>query len=248
MAVGVHAADEKIPMELDVDLGPMPNESTRGSLLLGLRSLLDKRELCDVALVVGSEVYPAHRAVLAASSQAFRDKLENDCCSNSDSNGPVCPEAGSLPFLRLESVKHPEAVQALLDSVYGTDVKESDKKPASYSPSSEGANRDVLRLARDFGLPTLEEQAARGFAEGLTTANVMERLAACEEFGLRDVKEKILDQLISNHEVLYELANDPAVLQTPSVLQELLLRVLGMLGCGRSAPGSVATQDQPRKA
>lgn len=232
-------------MELEVDLGPMPSENNRGSLLSGLRGLLDRRELCDVALVAAGEVFPAHRAVLAASSKAFRERLPK-----LGSTGCV-KDAGGLPALRLDDVTHPEAVQALLNCVYGADVQEGDDGVTEYkySPSSEEANRDVLRLARDFGLMALEDQAARWLARGLTTSNVLRRLAACEEFGLKEVKEKILEQLTANTDALYELVSDPAVIQVPGVLQDLLLRMLHLLGAGPHGPGGMATQDRPaRKA
>jgi len=230
-------------MELEVDLGPMPTEDGTNTLLAGLRGMLERKELCDVALVAsGGEVYPAHRAVLAASSQAFRERLKPG-----GSEG-VWTEAEGLPALML-SVKHPEAVKALIDCAYGADAATQGKEP-TYTPSCEAANKDVLRLARDFGIPAFEDQAARWLVRGLTTMNLLERLAICEEFGLKEVKEKILEQVTANTDALYELASDPAVRAVPGVLQDLLLRVLDLLGCGSgSSLGCTATQDQPaRKA
>jgi len=227
-------------MELDVDLGPMPVEDGTNMLLAGLRGMLERKELCDVALVAsGGEVYPAHRAVLAASSQTFRERLAKPAVGGS-CEGQVWTEAQGLPALML-SVKHPEAVKALIDCAYGIDATQG-KEPV-YSPSCEAANKDVLRLARDFGIPALEDQAARWLVRDLTTSNLLERLQICEEFGLTEVKEKILEQLIANTDALYELAKDPAVRVMPGVLQEALLRVLDLLGCGSGA------KDQPaRKA
>lgn len=240
-------AMDKAPLELEVDLGPMPQDSNRNSLLRGLRSLLDRRELCDVALVAGTgQVFPAHRAVLAASSAAFRERLPISNGRGSDgSNSKVSAEAGALPSLRLDNVKNAEAIQLLLDSVYGIDeTAEKSAATYSYKPSSDATNRDVILLAREFGLVGLEEQASRWLVQELSTANVLQRLQTCEEFDLREVKDKILEQIVSNMEVLHELANDPAVLAVPGVLRDLLLRVLRLLGC--SAPASsVATQDNP---
>jgi len=232
-------------MELEVDLGPMPNEDSRAFLLSGLRSLLDRREFCDVALVAaGGESFPAHRAVLAASSTAFRERLPKLGAAKPS----ACEEAHGLPVLRLD-VQHPEAVSYLLDCVYGADAKEDDMNAEhSYNPSSEEANLDVLKLARELGIPALEDQAARWLARGLTTSNILNRLAACEEYGLTEVKDKILEQLTANTDALYELVSDPSVKAVPGVLQDLLVRVLQLLGCGPGL-GGTATQDQPaRKA
>eukprot|EP00930_Biecheleria_cincta_P039963 TRINITY_DN2741_c0_g2_i1.p1 TRINITY_DN2741_c0_g2~~TRINITY_DN2741_c0_g2_i1.p1 ORF type:complete len:245 (-),score=57.99 TRINITY_DN2741_c0_g2_i1:93-827(-) len=239
------AAGDAAPMELEVDLGPMPEDDNRGFLLKGLRSLLDNKELCDVALMAtGGEAYPAHRAVLAASSHVLRERLPKPWDSS-------CEQAQDLPVLRLD-VKHPEAVKALLDCVYGVENEEGVSSHC-YNPSSEAANHDVLRLARDYRLPALEDQAARWLARGLTTANVLQRLKACEEFGLTEVRNKILEQLIANTDALYEIASNPAVTETPKMLQDLLLRVLQVLGCGPAAAfrrGGVTgagTRDQPAR-
>eukprot|EP00437_Effrenium_voratum_P019861 CAMPEP_0181460182 /NCGR_PEP_ID=MMETSP1110-20121109/33208_1 /TAXON_ID=174948 /ORGANISM="Symbiodinium sp., Strain CCMP421" /LENGTH=234 /DNA_ID=CAMNT_0023584723 /DNA_START=47 /DNA_END=751 /DNA_ORIENTATION=- len=227
-----------VPMDLEVDLGPMPSNECREDLLQGLRELLTSRELCDVALVAaGGQAFPAHRTVLAACSPALRARISK---LNSASL-----QADGLPVISLD-VKHSEAVKALVDSVYGIGAAESDRQ---YSPSSEAANMDVLKLAREFDLPALEDQAARWLAKNLTTANLLDRLAACEEFGLQDVKEKILEQLTANTDVLYEMVSNPSVRSVPGVLQDLLLRVLQLLGCGPPQPriGGTATKDQPLK-
>mmetsp|Transcript_30413 Transcript_30413/g.37307 ORF Transcript_30413/g.37307 Transcript_30413/m.37307 type:complete len:229 (+) Transcript_30413:27-713(+) len=222
------------PMELDVDLGPMPTEGEH-FLRQGLRGLLQSQELCDVALVSsGGAAFPAHRAVLAASSGQLRARVAKlDCKIQVD----------GLPALQLD-VKHSEAVKALIDCVYGTEAENCD---GCYNPSSEEANRDVLALARHFELPALEDRASRWLARNLTTTNLLDRVSTCERFGLKDVKDKILEQLTANTDVLYELVSDPSVQSVPGVLQDLLLRVLQLLGCGPPVSAQ-ATKDQPIQA
>ncbi|CAE7447781.1 Nampt [Symbiodinium pilosum] len=130
------------------DLGPMPTSECREGLLHGLRDLLTSKELCDIALVAaGGEAFPAHRTVLAACSPALRERLSKLHAAS--------PQADGLPVIALD-VKHCEAVKALIDSVYGSSAAESDRP---YNPSSEAANLDVLKLAREFELPALEDQA-----------------------------------------------------------------------------------------
>ncbi|CAL1132532.1 unnamed protein product [Cladocopium goreaui] len=221
------------PMDLDVDLGPMPKEGEH-FLQQGLRGLLQSQELCDVALVSsGGAAFPAHRAVLAASSPQLRARV---------AMLDYKIQVDGLPALQLD-VQHSEAVKALIDCVYGT----GENCDGCYNPSSEEANRDVLALARNFELSALEDRASRWLARNLTTANLLDRVSTCERFGLNDVKDKILEQLTANTDVLYELVSDPSVRSVPGVLQDLLLRVLQLLGCGPPV-SSAATKDQPIQA
>lgn len=214
-------------MELTVDLGPMPYSSlSTGVAQRGLAALRESGELCDLVIRVGGQLFLAHRVVLAAASLKMTEYLK-DLETSSQDSGATVPGA-RLPTveLQLDDVSHPEAVRAMLDSVYGTPAKD-------YCPSSAEANNDVLRLARRFELPRLQEQATRWLAHGLTTVNVLERLVACDEFGLVEVRSKILEQLTANPEALFVLAQNPRMLKAPAVLQDLLVRVFSLLGCGQ---------------
>merc|ERR1712087_231909 len=116
---------------------------------------------------------------------------------------------------------------------------------AEYSPSTEDANRDVLRLAQRFQISSLQDQASRWLVTDLTTGNIFARLLTCEEFGLMEVRNLILQQLIANPEALFVMAKDPDMIRIPAVLQDLIVRILTLLGCeGQKAPLS----QQPGKA
>jgi len=170
-------------MELCVDLGPVPADPCHGHVLPGLQALFARNELCDVRLSAGGETFLAHAAVLAAASGNFRELLVR--MSNEQ----------AAPFVvELAGVSHPESVQAMLTCIYGP----QDGSAASYNPSSEGVNRDILQLAQRFQIPQLEAEASLWLAKGLNTSNVLERLCVCEEFGLSAVREKILEQLTAN--------------------------------------------------
>lgn len=226
-------------MELTVDLGPMPIDEKMDGIVEGLRDLVNKNELCDVILVAGDQSFVAHRAALAAVSPGFHECLMRMGCN--EGMMPGLGGANAKPMVvKLDDVSHPEAVQAMLDCIYGQ-VSGSSKE---YSPSSEDANRDVLRLAERFQISQLQDQAARWLARNLSTANVLERLLACEEFGLTDVREKILEQLTANPDALFALAKDPEMTKVPAVLQDLLVRILKLLGCDPAASQARTTPPQ----
>lgn len=230
-------------IHLTVDLGQMPADPLMGSLREGLCGLWSEGELCDVALIASDQTFLAHRPVLAAVSPSFRECLVQ--LSTSQSSKPEGADGHKKLVLTLGDILHPEAVQAMLDCIY---------KPggtaASYNPSSEAANSDVLRLAQRFQILPLQEWASQWLMSNLSTNNVLQRLAACEEFGLTDVRDKILQQITGNPPALFALAQDPEVVKVPLVLQDLLVRVLRLLGCGEesAAPGPVPlAQPQQRR-
>jgi len=204
-------------MDLNVDLGPMSRDDHLGRVVVGLRSLYEQSELCDVVLVVAGESFLAHRSVLAAVSSKFHEVLTKLGSSEWYGSGA---EPKSL-VVQLDDISHPEAVKAMLDCIYrpGTD----------YAPSSEDANRDVLRLAQRFCIAQLEGLASRWLATGLSSANVLDRLLACEEFALASVRDGIMAQLMNSPEELLALAKDPKVTGVPTVLQDLLVRIMSVL-------------------
>lgn len=211
------------PMDLEVELGPALAEPCHGIVLQGLRGLFARGELCDVRLVAGGESFPAHAAVLAAASGAFRELLLR---KSSEQAAPFIVE--------LAGVSHAESVRSMLSCMYGSE----DGSAAGYNPSSNGVNRDILQLAQRFQIPQLEAEAAQWLAKGLNTSNVLERLIVCEEFGLTPVRDKILEQLTANPGALFVLAADPGMRKVPMVLQDLLVRVLQLLGCGNEGQGN----------
>jgi hypothetical protein len=228
-----------VAMELKVELGPMPSSLDPCQALGGLRELLDKNQFCDVVLVAGGQSFSAHSMVLAASSAGFCQQIQQEHLTGYNRK-PLT--------IHLSNVSHPEAVQDMLECIYGpcTDSREPCCK-------TESSNRDAIQLAQVYSIPQLQEQASRWLARGLTTHNVLVRLAICEEFGLFDVREKILEQLIADPVALPLLARDPEITNVPKVLQDLLVRILNLLGAGPDAQQVAAPQGkmqgkQARKA
>jgi len=217
-------------IELSVDLGPMPADPTTGLLREGLCGLWACGELCDVELIAGGSSFLAHRPVLAAVSPSFRECLVQLSSAKSSSGKLV---------LTLADIAHPEAVQAMLDCIYNP--LSGAGTAASYSPSCEEANSDVLRLAQRFQIGPLQEWASQHLTSNLSTNNVLQRLAACEEFGLESVRDRILQQITGNPPALFALAQDPEIVKVPLVLQDLLVRVLKLLGCGAEGGAAAST-------
>lgn len=231
-------------MELIVDLGLGPADVHLVQLVEGLRGLWEQGELCDVTLMAGGASFPAHQAILAAVSPTFHECLTKVSCEEEDPEVEDAePEAKKFKktlVMSLDDISHPEAVQAMLDCIYGPKGGQAN----SYQPSTEDVNRDVLRLAQRFKIFKLQDQASRWLTSNLSTANVLQRLGVCEEFGLSEVRGKILEQLTANPKALYLLAKDPEIVKVPSVLQDLLVSVLLLLGCG-AAPRAAAPAAPP---
>lgn len=210
-------------MELTVDLGPMPVDALSGAAIEGggLRGLLEKGEFCDVTLVAGGQSFSAHSLVLAAVSPSFHTQIQQEHAKGTRGNVTI----------ELNNVSHSEAVQDMLACIYGpfgVDAKESFCK-------TELANRDALQLAQSYQIPQLQDQVSRWLAQSLTSQNVLGRLLLCEEFNILEVREKILEQLIADPAALPLLARHPEVTKAPKVLQDLLVRILSLLGLEFSA-------------
>jgi len=225
-------------MDLNVDLGPMSRDDHAGRVVAGLRSLYEQGELCDVVLVVAGESFPAHRSALAAVSSQFHDVLTKLGSSEWYGSGA---EPKSL-VVQLPDISHPEAVKAMLDCIYcpGTD----------YAPSSDAANRDVLRLAQRFCIDQLQGLASRWLATGLSSANVLDRLLACEDFALASVRDGIMAQLMNSPEELLALVKDPQITKVPAVLQDLLVRIMSLLVADAKAEARAEAKQQsaPQRA
>eukprot|EP00444_Apocalathium_aciculiferum_P048946 CAMPEP_0183511150 /NCGR_PEP_ID=MMETSP0371-20130417/10721_1 /TAXON_ID=268820 /ORGANISM="Peridinium aciculiferum, Strain PAER-2" /LENGTH=409 /DNA_ID=CAMNT_0025708041 /DNA_START=57 /DNA_END=1286 /DNA_ORIENTATION=+ len=119
-----------------------------------------------------------------------------------------------------------EAVRIVLGYMYGVGTGAE----WTYEPSSSEVNKDILNLAASnkFGLAHLHEHAARWLAKGLTTANVVERLVTCEEFGLGMLREKIIDQLTANPAELTVVSCSLEIMKHPRILQDLLCQVAAL--------------------
>uniref|UniRef100_A0A7S1PUQ6 BTB domain-containing protein n=1 Tax=Alexandrium catenella TaxID=2925 RepID=A0A7S1PUQ6_ALECA len=199
------------PVALEVRLPPM--KSREGECCLGesMRELYRRGEFTDVSLVCAEQTFGAHRVVLAAESEVFKQGF---MASSAEAVG----EAGARHEVRLTDISNPEAVKFMLDYMYQMDAAVWE----DYNPRTQEINKDVLRLAQHFKLPRLVERAMHWLSKDLTTGNVVERLSICEDFGLSKLREKILEQLTFNRRALAEIANTPQIMKYPKLMQDLL--------------------------
>jgi len=211
------------PVALTVKLPASKTESE--PLSKGLQDLYRKGEFADTLLICCEQRFPAHKVVLASQSSVFKDGL-------STATAPT----GAQIEVKLV-VPNPEAVKFMLDFLYQLD----DKDYGEFNPRTQEINRDVLSLAKQFQLPGLTNRAMRWLAKDLTTGNVVERLSLCEEFGLDELTERILEQLTNNRAALAEVAHSPQIMSYPKLMQ-------AMLQCAAGAPEAEPTQvAQPKK-
>jgi len=195
----------------------------------GLREMYRRGEFVDVSLRCADQLFQAHRCVLATKSLVFRQGLQ----------APSTAEASSKPEIRLTDIFNPEAVRFMLDYMYEMDADVWD----DYNPRTQEINKDVLRLAQNFGLPGLTERAQHWLAKDITTGNVVEVLAVCDEFGLELLRERVLEQLTLNKRALAEVANSKQIMQYPKLMQALLQQAAGL----PDAPEEAPTQTTPPK-
>jgi hypothetical protein len=192
---------------LTVKLGHQ-NTQHKDSLANGLREFYRRGEFADVLLVCAERSFPAHKVVLASASAIFREGLA----------GRHGDAENGREEVRVAGVENPEAVKIMLDYVYQTD---SDVRE-DYNPRTQDINTDVLRIAQNFALPGLTQRAMHWLAKDITTGNVVGRLSICDDFGLVDLREKILEQLTLNKKALTEVANSPQIMTHPKLMLALL--------------------------
>jgi len=203
------------PVSLKVDCRSLKRAEEKNDLVELLRSLYQAGEFCDVRLACGEQSFPCHKMILASKSPVFRQGL---------AMVPHTAAAPSheLPEVKVVEVSNPEAVKFMLDYMYEVDPTVWQ----DYNPHTQEITKDVLQLALRFELPGLTQRATRWLAKDITTGNVVERLAICSEFGLVELREKILEQLILNRVALQEVVNSPQVLKFPELMQVLLRQTL----------------------
>eukprot|EP00913_Durusdinium_trenchii_P012317 g11562.t1 len=114
----------------------------------------------------------------------------------------------SRPELVLD-IASPEAARALLDMVYGLGRE--------YNITSDEANKDVLRLAKQLDIPSLQACLC-----------AVARLQTCQEFGLDEMYDAIVEEVVMTRDALQLVAANEEVMKYPAILQGLLVRSANM--------------------
>jgi len=135
------------------------------------------------------------------------------------------------------------AMHILLDYVY----KGSGSATWEYQAANAQVNKEVLRLARYFNYNQLHEHSARWLAKDLNTANVVDRLVTCEEFGLGLLREKITERLALKPAELMLVCSSPEITKHPRILQDLLVQVASLQGNSLSKSSAETMQIEEDK-
>jgi len=191
-------------------------------LHVSLAEICRKALLADVELLCAGKTFLAHKVVLAAQSDVFRQGLSGPDVSPEPSTEQSTPgDAKKRREVPLAMVTHPEAVQFMVDYMYSEGGAALGSK---YDPGTAEVNKDVLRLAKNFQLPGLQDIAMRWLARDVDTLNVVDKLAVCEEFGLEILHDEVTSQLVSQPDAFLEVAKSKDIRCHPSLMQALLQR------------------------
>lgn len=186
-------------------------EDQASSVLQGLVQLRRQGHLCDATIKTqhGGR-FVVHKTVLAASSPKLREYLVTRPVDNAAAPAPIEVNFGEASE---------EAVGIVVNWMYG------EITAATYQPSVDKTNEDVLQLASELALPRLAEACARRMALGVTVHNIVGRIKLCEEFGLPVLRSALFSAIIQDKRALSAISQDPRTLGHPALLRELLSAV-----------------------
>jgi len=137
---------------------------------------------------------------------------------------PAEPRPPLILEMHFPDISSPEAISIMLAHIYGVDGGDV----ASYAPSSDDTNKDVLRLASQLQLSSLKEFATHWMASSLDSSNAVPRLSTCQEFALSDLMEAATEALANDAFALNQVTEDIDIIKYPKLLQTLLIRVAAL--------------------
>lgn len=195
----LHLASGRFEVEYGARIEGRP---AQGALVEGLCYLRKVCLLSDLHVVATKGAkFQVHRLIMAAQSAALRQRIAD------------------VTELVLDFSA--EAVEVLVRWSYGELTFDD------YQPSSRLANAEVLRLAHDLGIIGLAELAAVTIAKGTSVLTVVDDVRLCEAYGLPALRLALVKALIADKASLDIVARDPATVEHPSLMRELLAGLAG---------------------
>ncbi|CAO2192170.1 unnamed protein product [Urochloa humidicola] len=176
-----------------------------------LVALLDSEEGSDVSFDVGGEVFPAHRAVLAARSPVFREQL---LCSMADAK---------MESITLHDIT-PATFNVMLRFIY-TDAFPEDDELGDFPKDT---LQDLFIAADRFELDRLKLLCARKMWEDVSADTIGATLAFAETNNCPELKRKCIDFFADEKNFKNAVLTDgfvQLVLKFPSILAELRVKV-----------------------
>lgn len=161
------------------------------------------KDLCDVVLIVGGQRFPAHKAVLAASSKVFRAMFTRDM------------KEKHAEEIELESLD-PRSWRIAVQYIYTAQVDIADEETALL----------VLSSARMYQLETLEQFVETFLIGRVSVVNCFEMLSHAEHYDLVELKAACMRTMEEKFE---EMALAPAFLQCPRDLLTTIIRSDGIV-------------------
>ncbi|XP_022744126.1 BTB/POZ domain-containing protein At3g56230-like [Durio zibethinus] len=151
------------------------------SFLSGLVVAFRDQIHTDIQLKPGNNgpSIPAHRALLAARSEIFRNMLDSDCCKAPSSDTITLPELNT------------EELESLLEFLYSGNLALDKLEKHVYS---------LFVAADKYEIPYLQDFCERYMLSSLTASNVLEILQISDVSSSKTLKETALNFIVRNME------------------------------------------------
>ncbi|CAN6170834.1 unnamed protein product [Urochloa humidicola] len=175
--------------------------------------LLDSAAGSDVSFVIGSEVFPAHRAVLAARSPVFKAQLLGSMAE------------ANMASITLRDIA-PATFKVMLRFIY-TDELPEDEELEDGLPAE--MLKDLLAAADRYALDRLKLLCATKMWEDYVSVETIGATLACAEtYNCPELKRKCIDSFADDSNFKAAVLTDgfvQLVQEFPSILTELRVKV-----------------------
>uniref|UniRef100_A0A8R7PA08 BTB domain-containing protein n=1 Tax=Triticum urartu TaxID=4572 RepID=A0A8R7PA08_TRIUA len=192
-----------------------------------LGQLLDQAEGTDVSFIVEGQMFPAHRAVLAARSPVFRAELFGSMSE------------ATMPSITLQDIT-PATFGVMLRYMY-TDALPADNLPGGCPIDM---LQDLLAAADRYALDRLKIICAHKLWEEVSVETAATILACAETYSCAELKSKCMDFIVLGKnlkEAMFTESYGLLLVKFPSVAAELRERLHDRIYACEN--GTEATED-----